>query len=254
MKSKNAKKYVTRNVNKNAEASAEKKRFSLTTVDKVLLSVVAMLAVAIIVVNVLSRFGLGLINGTVMMYLPLVSVLVLIGWGGYALIRRIRKPVVKTVVASVGVLVLLLGTILFVSYAAYVSYYTIPQKYATVKSPSGAKKLVVMRGFDIDSERSEARKAARLEADPEGSDELTPEDIIIVYRAYPEVWGVFYRLDADVEGEVCLAYAQPQSDDGESEDSGSKLMMDWEDDESAVRFYAQNPGVSEGGECVVRFK
>lgn len=245
---------------KNTDRSAEKKRrFSLNTADKVILGILGALAVVIIAVNVMYRCGLALINGAVMMDLPLIALAVLVGWGGYALIRRIRKPVVRTVVASLAALLMLVAVVLVVSYASYVSYYTVPQKYATVRSPSGARKVVVMRGFDIDSARSDQRKAARLEADPEGSQDLAPEDIIMLYRAYPEVLGLFYRVDADVEGEVCLAYADGAAagdGDGSAAEAPAHgtLMVDWLDDEATAHFYAENPGVAEGGDCYVRFE
>ena len=242
-----------------SEKNTEKKRFSLSTPDKVLLGISGVLVVAIIAVNIVYRCGLALINGAVMMYLPVIALAVLVGWGGYALIRRIRKPVVKTVVASIAALLMLVALVLVVSYASYVAYYTVPQKYATIKSPSGARKLVVMRGFDIDSGRSDERKAARLEANPDGSPDLVPEDIIMLYKAYPEVLGILYRTDADVEGEVCLAYADPTATAGEDETDAEApargtLMVEWLDDEATARFYADNPGVAEGGECYVRFE
>lgn len=244
-----------KNNNKDAE---KKRRFRLGMPDKVILGALGVLVAVVIIVNVLSRFGLALINGAVMMYIPLITLAVLVGWGGYALIRRIRKPVVKTVVASVAALLMLLAMVLVISYVSYIAYYTVPQKYATVRSPSGARKLVVMRGFDIDSGRSDQRKAARLEADPEGSQDLAPEDIIMLYKAYPEVLGLFYRSDADVEGEVCLAYADSTATSGEEVSAAATvshgtLMVDWLDDEATARFYAENPGVAEGGECTVRF-
>ena len=245
---------------KNTGRNTEKKRrFSLGVADKVLLGIVGVLVVVIIVLGIIYRCGLALINGAVMMYLPLITLAVLVGWGGYALIRRIRKPVVKMVVASVAALLMLVAMVLMISYASYVAYYTVPQKYATVKSPSGARKLVVMRGFDIDSDRSDQRKAARLEADPEGSQTLIPDDIIMLYKAYPEVLGILYRADADVEGEVCLAYTDNSATAGEDESAAETaahgtLMVDWLDDEATAHFYAENPGVAEGGECTVRFK
>lgn len=243
----------------NSEKS-EKKRLSLRQSDKVILIVLAVLIVATIAVNVLYRCGLSLINGALMLYLPLLSLAVLVGWGGYALIRRIKKRVVKTAVASVSVLLMLLAVALLFSYVSYMAYYTIPQRYSTVASPDGTRKLVVLRTFDLDSERSDARRAARLADDPEGDPELTAEDVVVAYQAYPQVLNLFYRNNADVEGEVYLAYGAPaaaETAEGESEATEpaphGTLMLEWLDDNATAHFYANDPGVSEGGDCYVRF-
>lgn len=236
-------------------AKREKQRPGLTTVDKVLLGLMAILSVALIAVGILQRCGLSLINGTLMLYLPVLAVLVLLGWLGYRLIRKIRNRTVRIVVSSVVVLVLALGLTLVLSYMGLMAALTVPQRYATLASPSGARKVVVMRQVDTEQERLDARRSARLAADPDGDPEYTVQDWGYVYRAYPRVLNVFYRSNADVEGEVYLANDVAAADDGAQETAlpHGTLMVEWLEDEAGVHFYVENPGAGEGGECTLRF-
>lgn len=240
----------------NAERSG-KRRFALGMVDKVLLGILALLAVVIIALGILQRAGLSLINGTLMLQLPVLAVTVLVCWGGYALVRRIRNRTVKIVVGSVAVLLLCLALVLVSSYISFIGAITVPQRYATLKSPSGARQVVVLRTLDGDDERLEARRTARLTADPDGDPEFVIQDWGYMYKAWPKAWGPFYRSKADVQGEVYLTF------DGATETSGEEgeavqlprgtLMVEWLDDEAAARFYVQEPGPGEGGECTVTF-
>ena len=70
----------TEQTEKNVEKT-EKKRFSLNTPDKALLAVVALLILIIVVLGILQRLGLSLVNGTMMLQLPVLTVVVLISWG-----------------------------------------------------------------------------------------------------------------------------------------------------------------------------
>lgn len=240
-----------------------KRRFALPAfnpVDKALLGVLALLIAVLVALSILQRCGLSLINGTVMLYLPFVALFVLLGWGGYALVRRIKRSGVKVAVCSVLVLVLLLAMLWVFTNIASLAFFVTPKRYTTITSPSGARKLVVLRVFDGDEDLIEARKAARLEADPAGSDELLPEDLCQLYAAYPQVMGLFYRNDADVEGELRLAYMDQSARVVSTEDEATTggpthgtLMVEWLDDEATAHFFVENPGVSEGGDFYVRF-
>ena len=86
----------------NAEKT-EQKGLNLRQSDKILLVVAAVLLVVIILLHVLNAFGLALINGALSLYLPMLLLFVLLGWGVYALIRRARRKVVKTVLTSVSI-------------------------------------------------------------------------------------------------------------------------------------------------------
>ena len=252
----------TEQTEKNVEKT-EKKRFSLNTPDKALLAVVALLILIIVVLGILQRLGLSLVNGTMMLQLPVLTVVVLISWGGYALVRRIKNRTAKIVVGSVAVLVLVLAMTLISSYISFIAALTVPQRYATLQSPSGAHRVVVLRSLDGTDERLEARRTARLAADPDGDPEFVLQDYGYVYKAWPKAWGPFYRSNADVQGEVFMAYEAPaapaaEGEGGEAAEPAAQpahgtLMVDWQDDESAVRFYVKDPGVAEGGECTLTF-
>ena len=243
----------------NAEQT-EKRRFALNfnTADKVLLGILLLLAVAIIALGILQRAGLSLVNGTLMLQLPVMAVIVLISWGGYALVRRIKHRTARIVVASVLVLVLVLGLALVSSYISFMAAITVPQRYATLRSPSGAKQAVVLRALDGDETRLDERRAARLAADPDGDTEITLQDWGYVYKAWPKAWGPFYRSNAEVEGEIYLAYdgaVAPAAEDGAEpvQLPHGTLMVEWLDDEETVHFYVEDPGVAEGGESTLRF-
>lgn len=239
-----------------------KKRFVMTTVDKVLLGAMAVMSVVLIVVSVLQRCGLSLINGTLTLYLPVLGVLVLLGWLAYRLIRKINNRIVKVAVSVVLALILVLGLTLVSSYLSFMAALTVPQRFAMLTSPSGKHKVVVMRQVDTDESRLNARRSARLEADPDGDTEYVLQDYGYIYRAYPTALGLFYRTNADVEGEIYLAVdtaAEPAAEDG-AQDGAQKeaqahgtLMVEWLEEESVAHFYVDSPAAGEGGECTARF-
>ena len=243
-----------------------RRRIELSRVDKVVLCIVAMLVLVVIVLGILQRCGLTLINGMLMLHIPFLAVVVLVGWIGYALVRRISKRGVKVAVGGLLVLVYALALVVVFTYLSFMGSVAVPQRYATLASPSGAHKVVVMRAIDLDEDRLEARKAARLEADPNGDPETSIQDWGVVCKAYPSVMNIFYRSNADVEGEIYLTYdasrlvSQEQStEEGEEGAAPAEplprgtLMVEWLDDENTVHFYVDQPGAGEGGECTVRF-
>lgn len=241
------------------EEQTGRKRFSFGMVDKVMLGITALLAVAIIVLGILQRVGLSLVNGSLMLQLPVMAVIVLLSWGGYALVRRMKNRTAKIVVGSVLVLLLVVAMALVSSYVSFMSAITVPQRYATLQSPSGARRVVVLRTIDSDEARLEERRAARLADDPDGDPEFTLQDWGYVYKAFPKAWGPFYRSNANVEGEVFLAYeapGAPAAEEGAEEKpqpARGTLMVEWLNDEAAAHFYVKDPGVAEGGECTVTF-
>ena len=233
------------------------RRFSMRRSDKVVLAVLGVLVLLIIALNILQRCGLSLVNGALMLYLPVLALLTLVGWGGYVLFRRIPNRTVKLVVGGVLGIVLLAVVVLGFTYISFVASIGVPHKYRTLVSPTGGRRLVVLRTLDSDEDRIMQRKAARLAADPEGDPEMTAADWGYVYRAYPEaLLGLFYRSDADVEGEVYLNYrdgiAPATGEDGTAGPIGT-MMLEWLEDDTVAHFYVENAGVAEGGECTVRF-
>lgn len=237
-----------------------KKRLSLRQSDKVILCVLSVLVALLIALGILQRCGLSLVNGLPTLYLPLAALCVLVGWGGYALVRRIRRRGVRIAVGAVLLMAMLVAMLLAFSYLGFVAAVIQPRRYTVVRSPSGAHTLVVMRALESDETRMQQRAEARLALDPNGDPGIIAEDWGFEYRAYPlALGGMFYRSDADVEGEVHLAYregGEAQPEDGEAEAAGlphGTLMLEWLDDEAAAHFFAQDPGVAEGGDCYVRF-
>lgn len=181
--------------------------------DKIILGVIAALVLVTIVLNVMDRLGLRLANGALMFYLPVAALLALVGWGAYALIRRLKSTAVKALVGGLVVLALMLVVTVGFTYLSLVTYTALPHVYKTLADPSGQHKLAVVWQFDSDVERNEtsiaARKAARLEAYPDSDPETLADDVTVAFEAYPSaLFGLFYRSNADVEGRVFLAYTK----------------------------------------------
>lgn len=233
------------------------RRFSLRRSDKIVLAVLGVLVLLTIALNIMQRCGLSIVNGALMLYLPVLTLLILVGWGGYVLFRRIPNRTVKLVVGGLLGLALLVVVLLGFTYVSFIASIGTPHKYRTMVSPSGEHRLVVLRTLDPDEARIEQRKAARLAADPEGDPEITAADWGYVYRAYPEaLFGLFYRSDADVEGEVYLTYRDgiaPVTAEGEEPEPIGTMMLEWLENDTVAHFYVENAGVAEGGECTVRF-
>ena len=257
--------------------------------DKIVLGVIAAMVAATVILNVLSRCGLTLINEPVMLFLPIVALLALIGWGAFALIRRIKSRGVKIAVGGFAVLAMLVLVTLGFTYLSFVTYTAMPHAYKTLTDPDGKHPLVVMWQFDSDAERNETsvadRKAARLEAYPDSDPETLADDVTVAFTAYPKaLLGLFYRSNADVEGKVFLAYTgniaamnvvEPAAEEAPAETEATEatgaepeaeaepqviqtphgtMMMEWLEDNTVAHFYVKDPGTAEGGECTVRFE
>ena len=209
--------------------------------DRVAAIALAVLIVLNIALNILQRAHLSLIHGEVYLFLPLLTVFLLLGWGASALFRRIGNRTVKAVVGILLGLVLFAVVIFGFSYVSFLATITIPQQFTVVKSPAG-KRLVVMRRLDTDEDRINARHDRRLEADPEGDPEVTVNDWGYAFSAYPRVAALFYRDDVEREGEVVIGYA-----------SDATLMVEWAEEGNQARFYVANPQPEDGGELVVKY-
>lgn len=224
------------------ENEKKRLRFEFRKSDKILLGVLLALSLATVALTVARKFGLELIIGAVYLYLPLLILATAVGWGLYALIRRIRKNGVRLAVTLGASLVGFLAVVLAFSFIGYMANINLPQSYATLASPGG-RRLVVLRSYELpDDEHIARRQAARLEADPEAEADLVAADWGFSYAAYPRVLNIFYRSDADVEGEVHLGYA-----------TAATMMVEWPDGDTA-HFYVQDPEPGDDGECTVNFK
>ena len=218
------------------------KKLNLTTGDRYVAASALVLLAAMILLMVLNAAHLSLKRGEILLFLPFLLAVVLLGWGISAIVRRIRHGTAKVAVGVVLSLALMFLALVVFSYVAFVATITVPQPYNTVVSPSGAHRAVVLRGLDDDEDRVETRRAARLEADPNGDPEIVAEDWCYRFTAYPAAGAFFYRNNADVEGAVTVAYA-----------GGGTLMVEWSEDEREAHFFVDDPSVGEGGDLYVRF-
>lgn len=227
-----------------SESNAENRRFRLGKVDWIFLGVIVVMMLISVGLTLLQRGGLTLADAALTLYLPLLAVAAVAIWIMVILHRVIKRPVLRRVVTWVLGVVLVFVFVRVMTYAGYISAVTLPQRYRTIKSPSGARSVLVLRKLDDDETHFDARRAARLDADPDSGEEYTADDMGFVYTAYPPALaGLFYRNNADVEGEITLSYT---GNDG-------TMMVEWLEDESVAHFYVDNPGVAEGGELFVRF-
>ena len=225
------------------ETEKKTPRFEFRKPDKILLFVLLTLVLVTVALTVLRSFHLELINGVLYLYLPLLILATAAGWGIYALVRRIRRNGLRMALTVLLSLVGFLAVVLAFSFIGYLANVNLPQRFTTVSSPDGARKLVVLRSFELpEDEHIARRKAARLEADPDSGEDVVAEDWGFAYTAYPRALRFFYRSDADVEGEVHLGFA-----------SAATMMVEWPEERTA-RFYVQEPQPGDDGECFVRLK
>ena len=225
---------------KQTEAAAKKR--SLRGYDRAMLIFLGILLALMVVLALLRAAHIALIQGSVTLYLPFIGAVALLGWGASAIARRVTGRIARPVVCALLVLVIMAVALVALSYLSYVAMLTVPQRFTEVRSPSGARRLVVLRSLDSDEARVQQRMDARLAADPEGEQTYTADDFGYVYSAWPIVGELFYRTDADVEGEVVTGYT-----------SQTRLLVKWSDDETEAHFYLQDPADGEGGDCTVRF-
>ena len=221
------------------EKKETKRRLQLSGANKVVLIVLVLLTVVTVLINILKTRGLSLIHGELYLLLPLSILVVAVGWGAFALFRRIGNRTVRVVAGILAAILLLVVLTIGMSYLSVVISLAIPQRYATVSTEDGAHRLVVMRVLDTDEDRVEQRHAARLESDPDGTEEITVEDWGYIYTAYAPVGKLFYRPESLLEGEVHIGYA-----------SRATLMVDWQEDATIGHFFVRDPEVCDGGEML----
>ena len=224
------------------EKSRQPLRFRLTRGEKIALLIQGILVAVLILLGLLKAAGLSLIHGEYYLLLPMCLILMAVGTGLYALIRRIGRRWLRFVLALVAVVAALAVTMFGVSFLSYLATATIPQQFATVTSPSGEHTVVVLRIVDLDVDHLDARRAVRLEKDPESDADYAAEDYGYKYTAYPRAAGIFYKNKADVEGSALIGYA-----------SGATLMVEWPDDGARAHFFVADPEPLDGGEIDVRF-
>ena len=219
------------------------KKSRLLPADRMVLKVLLVLAALTGAVYLLSMAGLKLVEGALYVFLPLMLIITLVGWGLSAIARRFQKPVARRVAIGVAVVIMMGLAMLAVQYGAFLAGLSVPSKYAVMTAPGGSQ-LIVMRVLDPSPERIEARRADRLAADPDGDPEYTAADWGYTYTAYGlGPLGLFYRSDTLIDGAVNIGYA-----------SAGELMLEWEVDETVGHFYVRNPDVNDCGEMRARVK
>ena len=173
---------------------SQPKKPRLTGGDRIVawtLMVMVALTIALVVLNALN---LRLVAGELYLFLPMMVLLLLIGWGGSALWRRMRPGTVRKVVGAVLIAAMALVVMLALSFTTMFAGINVPRKYITLTNEGHS--LVVLRALDSDQTRIDARYAARREADPESNPEMTAEDWGYTYTAYkPALLGLFYKPD-----------------------------------------------------------
>ena len=210
--------------------------------DRFVIATLGVLVVIAVALAALRSAHILPLHGEIVLFLPILIVLLLLGWGASALFRRVRGRTARVLVGvGLGLLLFVLVTVAF-TYVSFIATVSLPRPYTTLTSPSGGRKLAVLRSLDTDEARIGARKAARLAGDPDGDPDTIVDDWGYVYAAYPRVARFFYRNDVDAQGEVVIGYT-----------SDATLMVEWAEGETQARFYADNPGVADGGELVVKF-
>lgn len=206
--------------------------------DRIVVGILIALVVITMALSGLSALNLRLMTGELYVFLPLMTLLILLGWGLSAVWRRIKKDVVRKAVGIVMVMLMALLLMLALSFASVLSGMNLPSRY--VELTNEGHRVVVMRALDPDEGRINARREARLVADPEGSQEMTTEDWGFTYTAYaPAGLGLFYRTDTLLDGEVHIGYA-----------SKAELMVEWSDD--IAHFFIKNPEIGDDGEMHAR--
>ena len=217
---------------------SQPKKSRLTGGDRIVawtLMVMVALTIALLVLNALN---LRLVAGELYLFLPMMVLLLLIGWGGSALWRRMRPGTVRKVVGAVLIAAMALVVMLALSFTTMFAGINVPRKYVTMTNEGHS--LVVMRALDGNEERFNARHDARLAAYPDSNPELIAEDWGYAYTAFkPALMGLFYRPDTLLEGEVHIGYV-----------SKAELMVEWEDD--VGHFFIKNPQAGDEGEMRAR--
>ena len=221
---------------------AEKKQFTLSTPSIIFLAAIAILTLLLVVLSVLYRNGIALIQGEILLFLPFIIGLLFPAWGLYALHAHIRRKGLRFALTVVLGLVLFFLLIVGFSYLNYVGVFTVPRQCGVVRSPDNAHTMVVLRQMDGDPDHMEARRDARVAADPEADPELSAADYSYLYAAYPRIAGMFYSTKVDTEGEIHMGYT-----------SQATLMVEWLDDNQTAHFFIENPEPGDEGEWTVHF-
>lgn len=226
-------------VKKMNEEKKSKLRIRLNTVDKVILIILVVLMVLMAALSIMSRFGLMLINGAAYIFGGFAGLVILLGWGGYALVRLFKSRTTRMVMGTLVAVVIFILVVISVTFISMFATISIPTEFDTVVN--GDRKVVILKGYDVDEERMKLRFDERAKQNPGVEITESTEDYGYCYYAYPKVLGIFYRADADAEGEVYIG-----------QNSEATLMIEWTD-ENTAHLFVDNPGVGDGGDWYLRY-
>jgi len=221
------------------EEKKSRLKLRLNTVDKVILIVLTVLMVVMAIVSVMSRFGLMLINSSLYIMGAFTGLVILMGWGGYAIVRLFKTKTARMLMGTLASVVIFLVVVIGVAFITMFTTIAIPTEFDVVAH--GDREVVILKGYDVDEERMNLRFNERAKQNPDTEIEPSVEDYGFCYYAYPRTLGIFYRVDADVEGEVYTGQA-----------SEATLMIEWID-ENTAHLFVENPGVAEGGDWYLRY-
>jgi len=221
------------------EEKKVKGRIRLNKADKVIFIVLTALLLVMAVLSVMSRFAIMLIDGKMYIFGAIAGLIIMLGWAGYAIVRRIKNKTTRLVTGTVLSVVLFILVTICITFIGMVAFVTIPVEFDTVVN--GDKQVVILRGYDVDEERMLQRYNERVKQNPGTEIEQSPEDYGFSYYAYPKVMGIFYRADAKTEGEVYIG-----------QNSEATLMIEWLDENTAHLFVA-NPGIGDGGDLYLYY-
>ena len=223
-----------------SEEKKSKARLRLSTVDKVILIVLTVLMLLMAVVSIMNRFGYTLINGSLYIFAAFAGLDILLGWGGYALVRRFKNRTTRLMIGTLVSVVIFLLSVISVTFISMFSAVSIPVEFDTIVN--GDKKVVILKGYDVDEERMKLRLNERAKQNPDAEVVESAEDYGYCYYAYPKALGFFYRVDAETEGEVYM-----------DQNSEATLMIEWPD-ENTAHLFVENAGATEGGDWYLHFE
>ena len=204
---------------------------------KVVLIAIGVLSIIMLIVSLIARNGYVLAEMSMYTWPLAGTLLALLAWLGYGIYGRLRDGRRKKYIMIVIVTLLIMVFSVVCSIGSVFCTLVLSSKYADIRSPKG-EHMVILRCY----ESVEAKLKERYPDVPE--EELvaqTEDDFNYFYTAFPRKWFLFADLNADVEGGISI-----------STDSAAKLMVEWQDDDTA-HLYIEDAEQYDAGEITVRF-
>lgn len=263
------------------------KKFALTGLNKVMAILLAILAVLLIIVTTLDRFGLRLVYPMLPLLGCVLLIWLLLGWGAVALFRKMKNATLRMVVGIVlGLFVAVVGMSML-TYVMQLSMIIFPSKYAVISSPEG-QKVVIMQAVDTGAgseedyeamvKRMNVRRDAINAATPAPEDSTAsettpaPENSIVpdvtpapqesstpdsasaseeVEGEYPRgAFGYVYTPYPSVLGIFYRPGAEVEGAVNRGCESEAKILYEWTD-ANTVRIYIENAEPGDEGEAVL---